>query len=318
MKNNAYLRIPFKLNEESKLQITEENNNFKIEDYCVLVNVNNDAHVGYFDIIVIGDDLDELYKFYVNFKNSLHLLNLTRQYWSIKLDEIKRNELAEYIFLKKPQITDNKIKTIKKGNRYEAVMQLNLKMDIDVKVEVTEFFPISDMGIELLNFYKHIKDDKFTKKQKTAIDLYADSYYKEGMSRFLIYVVILEVLKPKIKRRGITKKCCDDLKQVVKDYRNENDDAAIEIEFAEIRGNLNYIDERSISYSVKSLANTYKIELEGYEDISEIIGETYRVRSKFVHDGVIKDTFEVCLEFLDNFIPVLLKEVVQIQLNEEI
>ena len=311
----TYLRIPFKLNENSEIN-SSKNESFYLNDCEIRINTNN-THVGYFDIYNIGNyDSDELYTFYLNFRDSIHLLNITKDFWSIKIEDITFDELKGYIFGEKLNSTKNDdVEIIKKGNRYEVIMppiEMNIKMDVNV--EVTEYNSVEEIQNKISIIFPKIKSNFLNKKQKTAINLYADSYYKDDMSRFLIYVTILELLKPKIRRENESKKCCSDLKDKVKEYQEKYADENLQKEFNEIMSSLSHIHERSISYSIKQLSEEYDILLENI-DIEEMIGVSYKVRSKFVHEGVIRDEFENCLKFLEDYIPKLLKFVIEKRLD---
>lgn len=156
--------------------------------------------------------------------------------------------------------------------------------------------------IDSLNFEKN-------KKLKTALNLYSDSYFKDFESRFLIYMTILELLKPSIKREGIGKKCGEEIKNIVTEFKECDEvksDKELENEINEIEGSLTYILDRSIRYCLKQLAEENNIKIDGYE-LTEMINKSYSVRNKYVHNGEIKNEFEECLDFLTRLVPKLLQ-----------
>ena len=127
---DTYLRIPFKLNENSEIK-SSKNESFYLNDFEIRINTNNKNHVGYFDIYNIGNyDSDELYTFYLNFRDSIHLLNITKDFWSIKIEDITFDELKGYIFGEKiNSIYSNFIsEAIELENKFSKVDLINISI----------------------------------------------------------------------------------------------------------------------------------------------------------------------------------------------
>lgn len=304
------LILPFILNDNSSISI-KNNQTFILEKYNVEINLTEN-HEGNFKIYYF-ENQEDIFPFYNNFKKIISLLNLDAGLWSIKLKEL--NNIKEYV--KKNHIID---KSKINRNTIYFIPEITTELPCTLKatpIQVKSSQKISDK----IKFYYSKRDsldfDK-NKKLKPALSLYSDSYFKDSESRFLIYMTILELLKPSIKRKGIGKECAKKIKSVVKEYKDSAEvkvDGDLKNEINEIEGSLNFISDRSIRYSLLHLANENNIEVNGY-DLHDMIIKSYKVRNKYVHEGKIKDEFGECLDFLTKFVPKLLKMEINKMINQ--
>lgn len=296
------LIIPFKLNNNSTISI-KDSSLFQLEKYTVELKLD-ELHKGHFKIHYFYNSEDIL-PFYNNFKKIIALLNLDAGLWSIKIKELNTGNINDYIKVNyeidKRKINRNCIYFIPETT---TILPCTLKA---IPIFGKSFIKMSD---EIKFYYSKIDllDLNENKKLKTALNLYSDSYFKDFESRFLIYMTILELLKPSIKRKGVGKKCAEQIKNVVAKFRECDEvkyDEELKNEMNEIDGSLNHIADRSIKYSLKQLAKENNIKIKGYE-ITEMIN-SYKVRNEYVHRGKIRKEFDECLNFLTKFIPKILK-----------
>lgn len=205
-------------------------------------------------------------------------------------------------------------------NTIYFIPEITTEMPCTLKATPIQVKSYQKMSDKIKFYYSNRASLDFdkNKKLKTALNLYSDSYFKDSESCFLIYMTILELLKPSINREGIGKECGEKIKNVVAEYNeldNVKSNHELENEIKEIDGSLNHILHRSIRYCLIQLAKENNIEVNGY-GLTEMINKSYSVRNEYVHRGKIKNGFDECLDFLTRFVPKLLQMEIDKLINK--
>ena len=305
MKTKKYIfKIPFVLNDHSRIKIKDDELKFKLDPYTIYISLFKDGQKGYFEIPF--NDKDKIYEFYHIFKVTLNRLNIIEKYgsWSIKLEDINEDNLNNYIHEK------NTAKILVDEKNYKEIStSFNLKMDVEIDYILSIILSAIINDITLL-----YNDPKKTKKKNdiklnTALDIYAHSFFQKDKPRYLSYFNILELLKPKIKRDEETLTCVKNIIEYVDNYKETFDlenNELLKNDFDSLKSSIGNLKNKSFTPSILQLENEYNIILEGYGDLEDWISSAYTVRNKFAHKGEILDNFDDCLGFLEKFIPTLL------------
>ena len=295
------LRIPFKLNGNSNISVEDDETVFDLKNYNVKVDFDN-KYEGVFRVNYFKN-YDEIYLFYEDFKILISLLNLDSTIWSIKIKDLNKRTIHQYVQ------TEYDVDNVAEN---QIIIKPSSISIIPGKIKPIQAKPLQNIIQDIKFYYSKWDQINFekNKKLKTAVEFYTNSYFQDFEVRFLTYIIVLELLKPNIKRKGVGKECVDKIKSVVMDYKKDqrvivNEDLKKEVE--EIESSLNYFPYRSIGYSLQRLANESHVEIEEFEDINIMIRKSYKVRSKYVHNGEIINEFDECFNFLMKFIPVLIK-----------
>ena len=297
-----FLCIPFKLNGNSRFSVDNERMEFNLENLTVKISFDDDYH-GLFKICYFQNKEDILL-FYENFKVIISLLNLDSSIWSIQIKDLDENIILDYMGYDCCVVDENE---------NQIIIKPDTILISSGEVKPIQCNSLSDFIKDIQSYHSKLNgiDFDINKKLKTALEFYTNSYFQELEVRFLTYIIILELLKPNIKREGIGKECVDKINDIVKEYRNNQkvkEDEVLKREMDEIGSSLSYIPYRSIGFSIQHLVNNNQIKLDGFEDMEGMIKKSYNVRSKFVHNGKILDEFYECLTFLNILIPELIKK----------
>lgn len=304
MKIKYSLFIPFELNGASSIKSDEDKVNFKLDYYDIEICLKENHQVGKFTISYF-DSKTDIWQFYLIFKKTIDLLNLSPDLWGIKLKNLNQDSIMEYVETNHfPENLDE----VHSG-QYES--HINLRLDL--KLGFIQLNAINKIIDEMsYNFNKLQKINwKNNENLEVALDIYTNSYFQENISCFLSYTIILELLKPKIKREGKGLECVDKLMSIIEEYRNFDDvknNVNLRNEFNGLNNTINDLNDMSITFSIKQIPSRYNIEME--EDMPKMLGKSYNVRSKFVHEGYIHKDFDKCFVFLRKFIPILLSNAI--------
>lgn len=314
MLKRYFLKIPFELNGNSSIKSENDNINFKLDGYEIKICLNKNHQKGDF-IISYFDDETEIWPFYLIFKKTIDVLNLSSDLWSIKIATLNKDTIMGYVdedYYPDDLVGDD-VFLCKSSGKY--VMKGSFKMGL------IQLNPIDDIIEKISKNFKKFKKMNLQENKKLAVvlDIYTNSYFQDDTARFLSYSIILELLKPKVERKGKGLECVNELKSTVEKYVNsddvKNDDDLLN-EFNGLNKSIGDLNKMSITYSIKQISNFYDIELDGYDDLPKMLGKCYNVRSKFAHSGSIHKDFDECFVFLREFIPILIIKVMDYALND--
>lgn len=303
MNSKYLLPIKFITDEHSGILIKKEDElTFCIDSNDITIKYNENSRNGTFEVISLNKD--SLFNSYNNLKtiiNTMSLYNEQYSNWNIKLEKIDEAELENKIIELKPQ------KVIKDGNYYKITDNVYLNIEID-SVEVIACISLPSIIEDIQNIHEKIVENEF-KNKEIVLDLYKNSFFQDPTARFLTYINILELLAPELyqEKEGID--CIDDLSEILKkEYKNKlnNDD------YESIKNRLGILKRKSITHRVKQLPEKYDVCIDNLEYTKSMIKDAYDVRSRIAHEGRIIENFNKCCNFLEKFIPLLLKKMLGI------
>ena len=285
--------------------IIEKNDNliFNIDSNDIKINYNKTKRKGSFEII--NDDKNSILDFYKNLKNIINTMSLYNpQYtnWNMKLKNYDDNELNNRVIELKP------IEITKKGNHYEISTSINLDMEIKLYGSIASI-KASTIIDDIKEINEKIGENCQIKNKSTVLDIYKNSFFKEKSSRFLSYVNILELLTTREHIKKNQEKCIDDLIEIID---NNYSDKLKNDEIETLKSRIGGLKRESITKSVEQIPKEQGVYIKNKKYSKNMLKKSYDVRSRLAHDGILTEDFNECYDFLDKFIPIFLRKILNI------
>lgn len=310
------LTIPLYLNGNSGIQESTENNKeYPIGEYILsLIMKDNDSNLetknsnkNYYFKIKYFLTKEDAKTFFNKFQLAMQSENLNPTLWGIKevsLNNVKFEQKFRESYL-------DKLKEETGGNILLANgSTFNVHMGFETAL--IQFKNQDEMIENMIQVYENLPSE-FVQEDNTikeAMHLYSLSYFMEESTKFVLWIIILELLNP---REKITKNSLEYRKILlnsVKKFKNDpKNNKEVNGELNNFENALGQLKYKSISSTLTNFARENSIEYEDSENksIEEYIKESYKVRNKLVHEGKKLENFGKCYSFLNNFILKLIK-----------